>query len=110
MEFIGQGAFSGVDQVRFFKAGSDTVVEVNLTDATAGVAFFAPTGRHAAGASDNLGKGMWSYEVSGGTTVYLDDQRTFSLATTAYWETHSRKEGEVRVEDVTVRFGFGVDF
>jgi hypothetical protein len=72
-------------------------------DAIAGVAFFAPTGRHAAGASDNLGKGMWSYEVSGGTTVYLDKQRTFSVATTASWETHSKKEGEVRIEDVTVR-------
>src|SRR5215213_9383233 len=37
-QFIGQKAFSGVDQVqvRFFKAGGDTVVEVNLTDATAG--------------------------------------------------------------------------
>jgi hypothetical protein len=48
-------------------------------DATAGVAFFAPTGRHTAGASDNLGKGMWSYEVSGGTTVYLDKARSFSI-------------------------------
>ena len=36
LEFIGQSAFSGVDQVRFFKAGGDTVIEVNLTDATAG--------------------------------------------------------------------------
>ena len=71
-------------------------------DAIASVALFAPTGRHAAGASDNLGKGMWSYEVSGGTTVYLDKQRSFSLATTAFWETHSKKEGEVRVEGVTV--------
>jgi hypothetical protein len=72
-------------------------------DAVTGVAFFAPTGRHSAGASDNLGKGMWSYEVSGGGTVYLDRARTFSLATTAYWETHSKKDGEVQVEQVTVR-------
>jgi hypothetical protein len=71
-------------------------------DAVAGVGFFAPTGRYSSGASDNLGKGMWSYEVSGGATVYLDPKRTFSLATTAYWETHSKKEGEVRVEHVTV--------
>jgi hypothetical protein len=35
----------------------------NRFDATTGFAFFAPTGRHAAGASDNLGKGMWSYEA-----------------------------------------------
>ena len=43
-------------------------------DAVAGVAFFAPTGRYTAGASDNLGKAMWSYEVSGGTTFYLDQR------------------------------------
>ena len=76
---------------------------LDRADAVAGFAFFAPTGRHTAGASDNLGKGMWSYEVSGGTTVYLDKERTFSFATTAYWETHSKKDGEVRIEEVTVR-------
>jgi hypothetical protein len=68
-------------------------------DAIAGVALFAPTGRHSAGASDNLGKGMWSYEVSGGTTIYLDRQRSFSVATTAYWEMHSKKEGAVQIEE-----------
>jgi hypothetical protein len=71
-------------------------------DAVAGVAFFVPTGRHASGASDNLGKGMWSYEISGGTTFYFDRERTWSIATTAYWETHSKKDGEVRVEKTTI--------
>jgi hypothetical protein len=71
-------------------------------DAIAGVAFFAPTGRHAAGASDNLGKGMWSYEVSGGATVYLDEARSISIATTGYWETHTKKEGQVQIGDMTV--------
>jgi hypothetical protein len=71
-------------------------------DAVAGVAFFAPTGRYAAGASDNLGKGMWSYEASAGGTVYLDRQRSLSLSTTAYYETHSKKDGEVRVQNVTL--------
>jgi hypothetical protein len=71
-------------------------------DAIAGVAFFAPTGRHAAGASDNLGKGMWSFELSGGGTVYLDSARSISLATTAYWETHSKKAGAVQAGPVTL--------
>ncbi len=71
-------------------------------DATAGFAFFAPTGRYAAGASDNLGKGMWSYELSAGGTLYFDRQRSISLSTTAYWETHSRKSGELQIEDVTL--------
>jgi hypothetical protein len=72
-------------------------------DALVGVGIFAPTGRYAAGASDNLGKGMWSYEASGGATVYLDPQRTFSLSTTAFWETHGKKDGEVRVQNVAIR-------
>jgi hypothetical protein len=71
-------------------------------DAVAGIAFFAPTGRHTAGASDNLGKGMWSYEISGGTTVYLDQARTFSIATIGAWEIHTNKEGELHVEDVAL--------
>jgi hypothetical protein len=71
-------------------------------DALLGAAFFAPTGRYTAGASDNLGKGMWSYEISGGGTVYLDQKRSFSVSATAFWETHSKKEGEVRVENITI--------
>jgi hypothetical protein len=71
-------------------------------DALAGVAFFAPTGRYTAGASDNLGKGMWSYELSAGGTFYVDQNRTLSLSTTAYWETHSKKEGDLRVENITL--------
>jgi hypothetical protein len=71
-------------------------------DVTTGFAFFAPTGRHTAGADDNLGKGMWSYEVSGGTTLYLDKARSFSVAATAYWETHTKKDGDLAVERVTI--------
>jgi hypothetical protein len=71
-------------------------------DATVGVGLFVPTGRYSAGADDNLGKGMWSYEVSGGATLYLDRGRSFSVSTAAYWETHSRKEGEVRIEQTTI--------
>jgi hypothetical protein len=74
----------------------------NRADAVAGLAFFAPTGRYTAGASDNVGKGMWSYEVSAGTTLYLDDQRSLSIAGTAYWETHSRKDGDLQVGAMTV--------
>jgi len=34
--FVGQGAFTAAGQVRFFKAGGDTVVEANTTDEIAG--------------------------------------------------------------------------
>jgi hypothetical protein len=70
-------------------------------DAVAGAAFFAPTGRHTAGASDNLGKGMWSYEISGGTTVYFDKTRSISVATSAAWETHTKKDGEIQIQNLT---------
>ena len=63
---------------------------------------FAPNGRYSAGASDNIGKGMWSYELSAGTTIHLDRERTWSLATTGFWETHSKKSGDLHVENVTL--------
>ena len=34
---------------------------------------------------------MWSYELSAGTTVFLDAAKAWSVATSAYWETHSKK-------------------
>lgn len=71
-------------------------------DAVAGVGLFAPTGRYTAGADDNLGKGMWSYELSAGGTLYFDHGRSWSVSTTAFWETHGAKEGEAYVENVRV--------
>jgi hypothetical protein len=61
-------------------------------DVTTSFGFFAPTGRYQADATDNLGKGMWSYELAAGSTVYVDESRSISLSATAYWESHSRKE------------------
>jgi hypothetical protein len=37
---------------------------------------------------------MWSHEVQGGTTVYLDAAKKFSAATTAYLEMHSNKKDQ----------------
>ena len=61
-------------------------------DFIAGIGIFAPTGRYADGADDNTGLGMWSFEVFGGTTVFLDDAKSWHFATTAFWETHTEKE------------------
>jgi hypothetical protein len=63
-------------------------------DFVAGYGFFAPTGQHEAGATDNVGLGMWSHEIQGGTTVYLDAAKTLSAATTAYLEMHSNKKDQ----------------
>jgi hypothetical protein len=62
-------------------------------DVITAFALFAPTGRYTQGASDNLGKNMWSYELSAGTTLYFDEKKTLSVAAAGYWETHTRKKG-----------------
>ena len=67
-------------------------------DVTAGFQLYVPTGRYERGGSDNIGKGMWAYEPFLGTTVYFDERRTVSLATTAYWEFHGhKKDTDVKV-------------
>lgn len=78
-------------------------------DFMAGLGVFAPTGRYTDGASDNTGLGMWSYEAFGGTTVYLDEARTWSFAALAFYETHSSKEdSDVKVGDIlTIEGGLG---
>jgi len=70
--------------------------------------FFAPTGRYTAGANDNLGKGMWCWELSAGTTVFLDSAKAWSVATSAFWETHSNKSMQLTVKDRVVPFNVKV--
>jgi len=81
-------------------------------DFLAAVSFFAPVGKYDPGARDNTGLGMWTFELSGGTTVFLDEARTWNLATTAFWETHSEKEdSNDKVGDLlTLEGGFGKSF
>lgn len=81
-------------------------------DVDLGVQLYIPTGRYTQGASDNLGKGMWTLEPYVGTTLYFDEKRTLSLATTAFWETHTKKKDtETKVGQVlTLEGGFGKSF
>jgi hypothetical protein len=73
-------------------------------DAVTAFALFAPTGRYEAGSDDNIGKGMWSYEFSAGTTLYFDEQKSLSVSTSGFWEFHTKKKdtGDVRVGNVTL--------
>ena len=84
----------------------------NRADFIAGLGVFAPTGRYEAGADDNLGLGMWTFELFGGATFYFDEARNWHVATTAFYETHTEKEGsDVRVGDIlTFEGGFGKSF
>ena len=81
-------------------------------DIAAGLQVYIPTGRYEQGGSDNIGKGMWSYEPFLGAAVYFDEKRTFSLATTAYWEFHGKKEDtDVKVGQIlTLQGGLGKSF
>ena len=81
-------------------------------DVAAGLQLYAPTGRYERGGSDNIGKGMWTYEPFIGTTVYADEKRTLSLAATAYWEFHGKKEdSNTRVGQIlTVQGGLGKSY
>jgi hypothetical protein len=61
-------------------------------DVTAGFGFYPPTGRYEAGGSGNTGKGMWTYEPFVGATLYLDEKKTFSVATNVFWELHGTRK------------------
>jgi hypothetical protein len=61
-------------------------------DFVAGYGFYAPTGRYEPRATDNVGLGMWSHEIQGGVTAYADAEKKVSLATTAFFEMHSKKK------------------
>ncbi len=95
---------------------ADTYVQpINLgwttprADFLAGYAFSAPTGRYEVGANDNLGRGFWSHELIFGSTAYLDSAKTWHVATTGFYELHTKREGDdVEVGDIlTLEGGAG---
>lgn len=86
--------------------------KTDRADFTAGLGIYAPTGEYEAGGSDNLGLGMWSFEVFAGTTIYLDEAKSWHFAATAFYETHTDKEDtDINVGDIlTIEGGFGKSF
>ena len=82
------------------------------TDITAGIGVYAPTGRYTAGADDNLGLGMWSFELYAGGTVYFDQKKSWSFSTMAWWETHTEKiDTDIKVGNIlTLEGGLGKGF
>lgn len=85
---------------------------IDVADFTAGVGIFAPTGSYELGGSNNRGLGMWSFELFAGSTVYFDKAKSWHLATTAFYETHTDKAGtDIRVGDIlTLEGGLGKSF
>lgn len=73
---------------------------------------YAPTGRYTDGADDNTGLGMWGFEPTVATTVYLDGKRRFHAATELSLDFQSKKEdSDTKVgNQLNLDGGVGGDF
>ena len=60
-------------------------------DFNVGYAFFAPTGRYTAGASNNVGSGYWGNTITSGTTLYITKNQGTSANLATAWEIHGQK-------------------
>jgi hypothetical protein len=77
-----------------------------------GLGVYIPTGEYESDGDSNRGLGMWSYEIYGGATVYIDQARSWHVAMLASYETHGKKDGsDVIVGNLlTVEGGLGKSF
>jgi hypothetical protein len=55
--------------------------------------FLAPTGRFAAGASNNVGSGYWTHALSSGQTFYLTEDKRLNFSAFEMYEFHTTQEG-----------------
>lgn len=55
--------------------------------------FLAPTGRFAAGASNNVGSGYWTHTISSGQTFHLTTSKSVTLSAFEMYELHTTQEG-----------------
>ena len=85
---------------------------VKQADFTAGLGLYIPTGRYEFLGDGNIGLGMWSFEIFGGTTIYFDNLKKWHVSTIAAYETHTYKKGtDIRVGNVlTLEGGLGWSF
>jgi hypothetical protein len=81
-------------------------------DIMAGYNLYIPTGRFSAGGNNNTGLGMWGNEFFVGPTIYLDQKKLWSVASTFALEFHTNKKGtNINVGDMaTIQGGVGRTF
>jgi hypothetical protein len=93
-------------------AGVTVGWELKRADLTAGYNLYMPTGKFEPGATDNTGLGMWANEFTIGSTVYLDQKRTWNAAATFSLEFNTdKKDTNINVGDLgTVEGGLGKTF
>ncbi len=77
-----------------------------------GYALYIPTGKYAVGGTDNAGMGMWSNEISAGSTVYFDKKKTFNFSTLLSYALNSKKkDSEIKTGNVlSIEGGLGKTF
>ncbi len=61
-------------------------------DVGASYGLYIPIGKYDAGASDNVGLGMWSHEFMVNGICYLDEKKGTALAMNGTYEIHHKKE------------------
>jgi hypothetical protein len=78
-------------------------------DIQVGYGFVAPTGRYAAGASNNVGSGYWGNMITSGTTAYLTKNKATTANLFTGWELHQKKEGTsvTPAQTFTIEWGIG---
>jgi hypothetical protein len=63
-------------------------------DVTFHYAFFAPTGRYTAGASDNTSLGMWCNELSARLTAFFDKDKAWHGSAALFYDINSKKKDQ----------------
>jgi hypothetical protein len=93
-------------------AGLSLGWNLKRADITAGYNLYMPTGRFSPNATDNTGLGMWGNEFTFGTTVYLDQKKTWHAAANFALEFNTDKRGtNIHVGDLgTIEGGLGKTF
>jgi hypothetical protein len=99
-------------------AYSDTFAGLTLgwnlkrADITAGYNLYIPTGSFSPTKSNNSGLGMWGNEFTVGSTVYLDQKRTWNAAATFALEFNTdKKDTNIQVGDLgTIEGGLARTF
>jgi hypothetical protein len=84
----GGGGFADSYYMPFILGWSDERAAVRFI-----YGFLAPTGRFAAGATNNVGSGYWTHALSSGQTFYLIKNGLLALSTFEMYEFHATQEG-----------------
>ena len=93
-------------------AGATVGWELKRADITAGYNLYMPTGSFSPNATDNTGLGMWGNEFTIGSTVYLDQKRTWNAAASFALEFNTdKKDTNIHVGDLgTIEGGLARTF